>query len=376
MTRVEHRLSDGFTASSPYEDLKIKCYHSRRVPDPPDPRLQEIYDVPSIEPSCQASLAVETTPEPSTGKSQFYIPAESETALAFTLESKSLYKVRILIGGQNICSFARGEHDDESQIQDYFVTSAYLPIHGVFVKKDLVRQLVAVESEKPKLRLTSKFYITICTLTGTAFALDEIHNDTTIEEMKNRIHAVTGVLQDQQRLIYKGKPLEDRRTLGDYVIPRAHVVHLVLRLRGGGGDDYGIRYPTPPPELVEPPTTIAPGGFISQKLNPDPVPGDWCEQPAQTVNLRVVNYEKFTSITGLSPKAPSPDEVAKISLRRCKTQQFRPSADEEIHLRGIGEIHEETGIHINGPYDVKRPREVDAEVERPLTWRRILFCGC
>lgn len=58
--------------------------------------------------------------------------------------------MRILIGGQNICSFARGEHDDERQIQDYFVMSGYLTIHGVFVKKDLVRQLVAVESEEPK----------------------------------------------------------------------------------------------------------------------------------------------------------------------------------------------------------------------------------
>lgn len=60
-----------------------------------------------------------------------------------------------------------------------------------------------------RLRLTSKFYITVCTLTGRVFALDDIHDDTTIDEMKNRIHRVTGIPQDQQRLIYRGKQLED-----------------------------------------------------------------------------------------------------------------------------------------------------------------------
>ncbi|KAH7116578.1 hypothetical protein B0J13DRAFT_600004 [Dactylonectria estremocensis] len=381
MSRVEHRLSDGFTAPGPYEDLEIKCYHSRRVPDPPDLRLREIYDAPAIEPSCQVFLAVETTPEPSTGKIQVYIPAESETGLAFSLTSKSLYKVRILIGGQNICSCARGEHDDESSIQDYFVTSGHLDIHGVFVKKDLVRQLVAVESEKAKYsiehqitgkdeylniqieffpekrRLTSNFYITVCTPTRT---------------IKNRIHDMTRTPQDQQRLMYSRKQLKGRRTLGYYAIQRAHVVHLVVRVRGGRDDNIDIKPQAP----RAPPTTIAPGGFIYQELKQDSIPGDWCEQPAQTVNLRVVNYERFTSITGLPHKAPSPNDLAKRRLTKRETKLVRPLVDEELHLRGIGEIHEETGIHINGPYDMARLREDDTEVKHPLTWRRILFCGC
>lgn len=73
----------------------------------------------------------------------------AETALAFSITSKSLYKVKIFVGGQNICSYPRGGHEDADEIQDYFVIPLALKIHGVFVKKGLVRQLVAMESERP-----------------------------------------------------------------------------------------------------------------------------------------------------------------------------------------------------------------------------------
>jgi len=41
-----------------------------------------------------------------------------------------------------------------------------------------------------------------------------------------------GIPLDLQRLIYAGKQLEDRRTLGEHGVRNDCMMHLVLRLRG------------------------------------------------------------------------------------------------------------------------------------------------
>ncbi|OHT03794.1 hypothetical protein TRFO_01469 [Tritrichomonas foetus] len=55
-----------------------------------------------------------------------------------------------------------------------------------------------------------------------------------VEYLKMEISNQLGIPIDQQRPILAGKQLEDGNTLGDYNIEDGNLVHLLLRLRGGG----------------------------------------------------------------------------------------------------------------------------------------------
>jgi ubiquitin C len=74
--------------------------------------------------------------------------------------------------------------------------------------------------------------IFIKTLQGKTLTLDVNDNDT-IASIKDKIAEKEGIPQEQQRLVFNGKQLEDKNTIAEYGIENDASIHLVLRLRGG-----------------------------------------------------------------------------------------------------------------------------------------------
>lgn len=74
--------------------------------------------------------------------------------------------------------------------------------------------------------------IFIKTLTGRTVTI-VVEEDDTILNVKMKLQEKDNIPVDEQRLIFGGHQLEDKKSLKDYKIERNATIHLVLRLPGG-----------------------------------------------------------------------------------------------------------------------------------------------
>ncbi|THH06626.1 hypothetical protein EW145_g3960 [Phellinidium pouzarii] len=74
--------------------------------------------------------------------------------------------------------------------------------------------------------------IKVKTLTGKEIELD-IDEADQISRIKEKVEEQSGVPPQQQRLIYRGRQMQDDKTAQEVNVMPGDVLHLVLALRGG-----------------------------------------------------------------------------------------------------------------------------------------------
>jgi len=117
---------------------------------------------------------------------------------------------------------------EESKVQIFY--------NGPEIIDDVTFDTFNIQGDRIEMNFVANtiYTLEVKTLTGKTIEIS-IDITSTVEALKVAVQKVEGIPVDQQRMIYCGKQLEDGRPLIDYGIVDKSCLHLVLRLRGGGG---------------------------------------------------------------------------------------------------------------------------------------------
>ncbi|KPI38448.1 Ubiquitin-60S ribosomal protein L40 [Cyphellophora attinorum] len=356
------------------QNLAISFHRTIRVPD-----TKSEYDLPPSLgkfPLVQASDYAHKLPVDMAKKGGLLMPMYQREAMWINFTAPSKFAIKIFVGGVNVVSgnpagsapMPTAETDDKdlrSRLQDYVVVPAQDWIDGVACSGGYVKQFVAMrmgDGYSIEAQLTGEetfggiqfevtpetvpilpepgvpYNIQVKTLTGRTISLSNVFTTTTILEVMQMIQDQEGIPPDQQRLIFRARQLEQKRTLGACKIGADAIVRLVLRLRGGGHGPV--------------PMALAAGGKIKQSISPDYSEAkDWDVENTMTFNVQILSTPAFEAITGR--KAPP-----------------TPITAETYHRHGFPffKLYEEQSQVFGNFGAVKSVAEIDGVKEMDLTF--------
>lgn len=156
--------------------------------------------------------------------------------------------------------------------------------------------------------------IGIRTLTGKTIFID-VSSSSTTGDVKGLIQDDEGIPPEQQRLIFNGRQMEDVNTLINYGVQpidpldydAKNLLHLVLRLRGGGGDFADVSNPNTMQTLQ-----VSHGGPTWRRIRPGLCIEGMCRNERCDARGQMVisprGYKDFNLVAGETVPCPVCDE--------------------------------------------------------------------
>ena len=140
------------------------------------------------------------------------------------------------------------EEKDEEAVKEAVAISTQsnvLSKHTAYVAVERVADQAGGEMLFKRVPLTRasnsfKMELKVKTLTGKVITLEDVYSEQTTQDLKMLIQNLEGIPPNQQRLIHNGKQMDNEETLAQNSIESGECLHLVLRLRGGGGGKHEL----------------------------------------------------------------------------------------------------------------------------------------